>query len=86
MKEKTADEIISEIEERMSGLFLKAPRKIKMKEDTYKKIATEVQEQGDIIEVLDVRRQPLNSLYGLKIEIDNSIKKIGRCFKWKKIA
>ena len=75
MKEKTADEIISEIEERMSGLFLKAPQKIKMKEDTYKKIATEVQEQGDIIEVLDARKQPLNPLCGLKIEIDNSIKK-----------
>ena len=37
MKEKTADEVISEIEETMNRLFLKAPRKIKMKEDTYKK-------------------------------------------------
>ena len=75
MKEKTADEIISEIEETMSGLFLKAPRKIKMKEDTYKKIAKKVQEQVNIIEVLDARKQPLNSLWGVKIEIDNSIEK-----------
>ena len=75
MKEKTAGEIISEIEERMSGLFLKAPRKIKMKEDTYKKIATAAQEQVNIIEVLDARKQPLNSLCGLKIEIDNNIEK-----------
>lgn len=75
MKEKTADEVISEIEETMKRLFLKAPRKIKMKEDTYKKIATEVQEQGDIIEVLDVSKQPLNLLCGLSIEIDNSIEK-----------
>lgn len=74
MKEKTADEIISEIEETMNR-FLKAPRKIKMKEDTYKKIATEVQEQVNIIEVLDVRKQPLNLLSGLNIEIDNSIEK-----------
>ncbi len=75
MKVKTVDEIISEMEETMSELFLKAPRKIKMKEDVYKKIATEIQEQGDIIEVLDVRKQPLNPLFGLKIEIDNSIEK-----------
>lgn len=75
MKEKTADEVISEIEETMNRLFLKAPRKIKMKEDTYKKIATEVQEQGDLIEVLDVSKQPLNLLCGLSIEIDNSIEK-----------
>lgn len=75
MKEKTADEVISEIEETMNRSFLKAPRKIKMKEDTYKKIATEVQEQGDIIEVLDVSKQPLNLLCGLNIEIDNSIEK-----------
>jgi hypothetical protein len=75
MKEKTADEVISEIKETMNRLFLKAPRKIKMKEDTYKKIATEVQEQGDLIEVLDVSKQPLNLLCGLSIEIDNSIEK-----------
>lgn len=75
MKEKTTDEIISEIEETMSELFFKAPRKIKMKEDIYKKITTEVQEQVNIIEVLDSRKQPLNLLCGLKIEIDNSIEK-----------
>ena len=76
MKEKTADEIFSEIEETMNR-FLKAPRKIKMKEDVYKKIATEVQEQEqvNIIEVLGARKQPLNLLQGLKIEIDNSIEK-----------
>ena len=51
-----------------------------MKEDTYKKIATEVQEQVNIIEVLDARKQPLNSLYGLKIEIDNSIEKDWEAF------
>ena len=73
---KTADEIISEIEETMNR-FLKAPRKIKMKEDVYKKIAAEAQEQEpvNIIEVLDSRKQPLNLLQGLKIEIDNSIEK-----------
>lgn len=76
MKEKTADEIFSEIEETMNR-FLKAPRKIKMKEDVYKKIAAEAQEQEpvNIIEVLGARKQPLNLLQGLKIEIDNSIKK-----------
>lgn len=74
MKEKTADEIFSEIEETMNR-FLKAPRKIKMKEDVYKKIAAEAQEPVNIIEVLDSRKQPLNLLQGLKIEIDNSIEK-----------
>lgn len=78
MKEKTVDEIFSEIEETMNR-FLKAPRKIKMKEDVYKKIAAEAQEQEqeqvNIIEVLDARKQPLNLLCGLKIEIDNNIEK-----------
>lgn len=74
MKEKTADEIIFEIDETVSR-FLKAPRKIKMKEDVYRKIATETQRQVNIIEVLDARKQPLNPLKGLKIEIDNSIEK-----------
>lgn len=73
---KTVDEIISEIEE-TKNKFLKAPRKIKIKENVYKKIATKVkaQEQANIIEVLDTRKQPLNTLRGLKIEIDNSIEK-----------
>ena len=74
MKEKTIDEIISEINETLRR-FPKAPRKLKMKEDVYKKIATKAQEQVNIIEVLDERKQPLNTLYGLKIEIDNSIEK-----------
>lgn len=71
---KTVDEIISEIEE-TKNKFLKAPRKIKIKENVYKKIATKAQEQANIIEVLDTRKQPLNTLRGLKIEIDNSIEK-----------
>lgn len=73
MKEKTADEIISEINETVSR-SLKAPKKIKMKEDIYRKIATEAQRQVNIIEVLDARKQPLNPLFGLKIEVDNNIK------------
>lgn len=73
MKEKTVDEIISEINETVSR-SLKAPKKIKMKEDIYRKIATEAQRQVNIIEVLDARQQPLNPLFGLKIEIDNNIK------------
>lgn len=73
MKEKTVDEIISEINETVSR-SLKAPKKIKMKEDIYRKIATEAQRQVNIIEVLDARQQPLNPLFGLKIEVDNNIK------------
>lgn len=55
--------------------YLKVPTKIKMKEDVYKKIATEVQKQKNTMEVLDARKQPLNPIFGLKIEIDNSIEK-----------
>jgi hypothetical protein len=73
VKEKTVDEIISEINETVSR-SLKAPKKIKMKEDIYRKIATEAQRQVNIIEVLDARQQPLNPLFGLKIEVDNNIK------------
>ena len=74
MKERTIDEIISELNE-ISRRFPKVHRKLKMKEDVYKKIATEAQEQTNIIEVLDDRKQPLNTICGLKIEIDNSIEK-----------
>ena len=74
MREETVDEIISEMDKIISR-FPKAPRKIKMKEDVYEKLATEVQEQVNIIEVLDTRKQPLNTLHGLKIEIDNNIEK-----------
>ncbi len=73
MKENNADELLFKIRETINKL-LKAPRKIKMKEDIYNKIATEAQEQA-IIEILDVNKQPLNTLFGVKIEIDNSIEK-----------
>ena len=72
-----ADEIISEIMKTME-IWDKIPKpiqKIKMKEEFYNELATEVQEQVNIIEVLDVRKQPLNLLSGLNIEIDNSIEK-----------
>lgn len=48
---------------------------LKIRDDVYRKIATETQRQVNIIEVLDARKQPLNPLKGLKIEIDNSIEK-----------
>lgn len=73
MKENNADELLFKIRETINKL-LKAPRKIKMKEDIYNKIATEAQKQA-IIEILDVNKQPLNTLFGVKIEIDNSIEK-----------
>ena len=74
MKENNADELLFKIRETINKL-LKAPRKIKMKEDIYNKIATEAHEQANIIEILDVNKQPLNTLFGVKIEIDNSIEK-----------
>lgn len=67
---QTADEIISEINKTRKR-FLKAPRKIKMKKDVYEKIVTQV----NMIRVVDITKQPLNTLYGLEIEIDNSIEK-----------
>lgn len=67
---QTADEIISEINKTRKR-FMKAPRKIKMKKDVYEKIVTQV----NMIRVVDITKQPLNTLYGLEIEIDNSIEK-----------
>ena len=67
---QTADEIISEINKTRKR-FLEAPRKIKMKKDVYEKIVTQV----NMIRVVDITKQPLNTLYGLEIEIDNSIEK-----------
>ena len=71
---QTADEIISEINKTRKR-FLEAPRKIKMKKDVYEKIVTKAQEQVNMIRVVDITKQPLNTLYGLEIEIDNSIEK-----------
>lgn len=53
----------------------KVPTKIKMKQHYYDKLATEVQRKVNITEVRDVDMQPLNTLYGLKVVIDNSISK-----------
>lgn len=71
---QTVDEIISEINKTRKR-FLKAPRKIKMKKDVYEKIVTKAQEQVNMIGVVDITKQPLNTLYGLEIGIDNSIEK-----------
>ena len=46
-----------------------------MKKDVYEKIVTKAQEQVNMIRVVDITKQPLNTLYGLEIEIDNSIEK-----------
>lgn len=53
----------------------KIPTKIKMKKDYYDRLATEVQKYGGIIETRDVKMQPLNTIYGLKIIVDNTINK-----------
>jgi len=53
----------------------KVPTKIKMKQDYYDKLAIEMQRNTNLIEVRDTNMQPLNTLYGLKVEIDNSITK-----------
>ena len=52
----------------------KTIKKIKMKEEFYNKLATEVQEQVKTVEVLDINKQPLNRLCDIRIEIDNNIK------------
>lgn len=51
------------------------PKKIKMKQDFYDYLATQAQKDTYIIEILDKNKQPLSTLFGLKIEIDNNIKK-----------
>jgi len=66
------DEIIKAIKDWQE--LLKPVQKIKMKEETYNLIAKEAQKITTIPEVLDINRQPLNRLCGVRIEIDNSIK------------
>lgn len=72
-----ADEIINKIKNvmEMCNKIHKPVKKIKMKEEFYNQLARELQEQVNIIEVLDKNRNPLNRLYDVKIEIDNSINK-----------
>ena len=72
-----ADEIIGEIMKTMEmwNEIPKPIQKIKMKEEFYNELAREVQEQVNIVEVLDINRQPLNRICDVRIEIDNDIEK-----------
>lgn len=72
-----ADEIIGEIMKTMEmwNEIPKPIKKIKMKEEFYNQLAREVQEQANIVEVLDINRQPLNRICDVRIEIDNDIEK-----------
>ena len=67
------DEIIKAIEDWQE--LSKPVQKIKMKEETYNILARETQKIVNISEVLDINRQPLNRLCGVRIEIDNDIEK-----------
>lgn len=70
---KIIDDII-----KAKSLFFKTGKvvtKIKMKEEFYSKLVVAIQKDYAIIEVLDVNHQPLNKIMGVKIEIDNTIKK-----------
>ena len=53
----------------------KVPTKIKMKQDYYDKLTIEMQRNTNLIEIRDTNMQPLNTLYGLKVEIDNGVTK-----------
>lgn len=70
------DNVISEImkSRQLYDEMPKPIKKIKMKEEFYNKLATEVQEQVKTVEVLDINKQPLNRLCDIRIEIDNNIK------------
>lgn len=65
------EEIIKQCQKEFDNY--KPIKKIKMKQDFYDKLATEVQHQVNMIEVRDVNMQTLNTIYSVKIEIDNSI-------------
>jgi hypothetical protein len=51
----------------------KIPTKIKMKESSYNALATECHKLFTYTEILDKFHNPLNTFYGLRVEIDNSI-------------
>ena len=72
-----AEEIINEIRETSMWceMFYRPIKKIKMKEEFYSQVAVEARELLTTAEVLDENKNPLNTLYGVKIEIDNSIEK-----------
>lgn len=71
-----ADKLIDEITKAQILLrrIDKPVTKIKMKEEFYSKLIVEIQKDYGIVEVLDVNYQPINTLNGLKIEIDDTIK------------
>ena len=78
MSKATTDEEIDfdEIYKSLSRVKeFKVPTKIKMKQHYYDKLVTEVQRKVNIIEVRNVDMQPLNTLFGLKVVIDNGISK-----------
>ncbi len=72
-----ADKLIDEITKAqiLFSRIYKPVTKIKMKEEFYSKLIVALQKDYGIVEVLDVNYQPINTLNGLKIEIDNTIKK-----------
>lgn len=67
-----ADEILKELEKKICE-HVEFPKKIKMRQDFYDFLATLVQHDVEIIEILDENKQPLNTLFSLKIEIDDTI-------------
>ena len=77
MSTTTEDRITIEEIGKMASEFkeFKRPKYIKMKQDYYDRLVADVQRQVNIIEVRDVNMQPLNTLYGLKVVIDNNIEK-----------
>lgn len=74
-EKKDPEEIKKMIEEINKNDIYKPIQKIKMKKEFYNKVVQEVKKNIYISEVLDETRQPLNRIYGVRIEIDDDIKK-----------
>ena len=73
-EEKKAIELLKMAKE-MNAKKERIPIAIKMKQDYYDRLATEIQRYDNLIEVRDTNMQPINTMYGLKVIIDNKIKK-----------
>lgn len=64
--------IARKLEKKINSIILltgEMPEELEISRDEYDELASEVQQQINIVEVLDKNRQPLNKFMGVKLKV-----------------
>lgn len=64
--------IARKLEKKINSIILltgEMPEELEISRDEYDELASEVQQQINIVEVLDKNRQPLNKFTGVKLKV-----------------